>query len=561
MPSDTETNPINLNDASMEELQSIPGIEAISAQKIINMRELGIEVNLTGLGQVPYFPVMRIRAAIESGIVAPLPLEELAYSDPPISHRPSARFSDLSPPRPAGGADFYNFVKQKEEKEDEMRHEMEHFRRKDMEQHFQREAEQMFQELQKENEMLKRSMRDGTPVLKSSPAPEPESDTTTEDEKVGHDRQADTTEAERVELQKISVLAKDLPADGISRGKAYYDKHQYQTSTPASKAQSPNVVNPGTSNQKSEYANTSSDEQQEYGARGGDYTPSGKSSRKASVKTTSSSRTKPPKVSSKSAHTVSKRLSRQKSSSSSDGSSSTDIPSRTYSSNSSSSDEPDHYRRRYRKKKSKGSHRRRRSPSPPKLPQFNGSMSAWRPFIFQFKEVARVGKWSKRTRLERLMGCLTNKAVTFVEKLRKEYRRGYKELLSSLEKRFGTSDPASTIRLQIQGACQEDKEPLEEWADRIYALSIDGYPGAPEDMVDSLAVEHFYSGMRDKKAALAVSQGKRKAYSIAKALKYTKEYLHQQTLLLGKSYSSRKISFSESKRRSPLNGNGLGSQA
>jgi len=176
---------------------------------------------------------------------------------------------------------------------------------------------------------------------------------------------------------------------------------------------------------------------------------------------------------------------------------------------------------------------------------FNGTMAAWRPFIFQFKEVARVGKWSKRTRLERLMGCLTDKAVTFVEKVRRDKRRDYKVLLTTLEKRYGTIEPPSTIRTRIQGTRQDEVESLEEWADRIYALSLDGYPGAPEDMVDSLAVEHFYSGMQDKKAALAVSQGRKKAYNISKALKYTNEYLHQQVLLLGKSYSARKVSFSE----------------
>jgi len=160
--------------------------------------------------------------------------------------------------------------------------------------------------------------------------------------------------------------------------------------------------------------------------------------------------------------------------------------------------------------------------------------------------------WSKRTRLERLLGCITHKAVNFVERLRKDKRRDYCHLLKALDKRYGSVEPPSTIRTQLFAAGQGEKESLDEWADRIYGLTLDGYPGAPEDMVESLAVEQFFRGCRDSRAALAVSQGRKKSTSIAKALKYTKQYIYSQRLLLGKTYNTRQVSFGEATVVSPF---------
>ena len=211
----------------------------------------------------------------------------------------------------------------------------------------------------------------------------------------------------------------------------------------------------------------------------------------------------------------------------------------------SSSDQEDRGRKHFKHHRKNKDRPRRRSPPAPKLPIFNGNSEEWRPFVFQFKVLATMQQWSKRTRLERLLGCLSGKAVSFVERLRKDKRRDYGQLLKSLEKRYGLLEPPSTIHTQIQSAAQGDRESLDEWADRIYGLTLDGFPGAPDDMVESLAVEQFFRGCRDNKAALAVSQGRKKSTSIAKALKYTKQYMYSQKLLMGKMYSARQVSFGE----------------
>ena len=76
------------------------------------------------------------------------------------------------------------------------------------------------------------------------------------------------------------------------------------------------------------------------------------------------------------------------------------------------------------------------------------------------------------------MSCLSDKAVKFVERLKKDERREYGPLFKALSKRFGKCDPPSTLRKQITTAVQGSDESLEEWADRIWALMLDGFPEA-----------------------------------------------------------------------------------
>jgi len=58
--------------------------------------------------------------------------------------------------------------------------------------------------------------------------------------------------------------------------------------------------------------------------------------------------------------------------------------------------------------------------------------------------------------------------------VRRETTKSY--LLKSLEKRYGQVDQPSTVRKQLMSAQQDDKESLDENADKVYSLTIDGYP-------------------------------------------------------------------------------------
>ena len=45
---------------------------------------------------------------------------------------------------------------------------------------------------------------------------------------------------------------------------------------------------------------------------------------------------------------------------------------------------------------------------------------------------------------------------------------------------------------------------LDDYAHRVYSMTIDGNPQAEDDMIQSLAVEHFLKGVRDYTAAVSV---------------------------------------------------------
>ena len=50
--------------------------------------------------------------------------------------------------------------------------------------------------------------------------------------------------------------------------------------------------------------------------------------------------------------------------------------------------------------------RNRRMPPFPKLPAFDGKAAEWRGFIFQFRKLAKSGRWTEREKRDRLLGCL-----------------------------------------------------------------------------------------------------------------------------------------------------------
>ena len=82
----------------------------------------------------------------------------------------------------------------------------------------------------------------------------------------------------------------------------------------------------------------------------------------------------------------------------------------------------------------------------PKLDTYHGDPAKWSVFLFQFKEIARVSRWSDRAKFEKLMGLLRDKAIEFISKRPKSERRDYHSLLKTLKRRYGQVDSAATYR-------------------------------------------------------------------------------------------------------------------
>ena len=72
---------------------------------------------------------------------------------------------------------------------------------------------------------------------------------------------------------------------------------------------------------------------------------------------------------------------------------------------------------------------------------------------------------------------------------------------------------------------------------------MEGYPGAAEETLEHIALEHFFRGCLDKQSAsIAMSKNPK---TVSKAIRYVKEAANKQKLLFGNkcSHSVRKVSF------------------
>ena len=172
----------------------------------------------------------------------------------------------------------------------------------------------------------------------------------------------------------------------------------------------------------------------------------------------------------------------------------------------------------------------------PRMETFNGS-AKWSTFLFSFKFLARGNRWTARKKLEMLRTCLRDKAVAFVEKQPREVQRDYGLLSKALGKRFGTKDPPSTYRKNLQGIAQFDGESLEEFSERVYSHTADGYPAANEAMIQELAVDYFFKGCKNKNATVLANTGGTPCKTLNKACRRVKEQMQNLKTYNAKAYA------------------------
>ena len=202
-----------------------------------------------------------------------------------------------------------------------------------------------------------------------------------------------------------------------------------------------------------------------------------------------------------------------------------------YSTSSSASSDNRHHHRR-----------RKKSPQSPKLTVYTGDKS-WRTFLFQFERYAHRYRWSDRKKAQRLVDCLGGQVLEYVRQLKIE--GDFKVLKAKLTRRFGVKDAPITVRRTLQFLKQGDSETLEEFSQRIQFNVMDGFPGAKEETIEQLSVEHFLKGCIDKRAA-SVAMDKNPKY-LHRAVKAVKDAVNNRKAIYGKSttQSLRKVTFAD----------------
>ena len=178
----------------------------------------------------------------------------------------------------------------------------------------------------------------------------------------------------------------------------------------------------------------------------------------------------------------------------------------------------------------------------PQMYTFNGTLDRWQGFISNFKFNAKRYRWPDKVRLENLRSCLRDKAVEFVNKRPKHVRSDYRKVLKDLGRRYSLKEPASSVSRSLFVVRQEEQESIEEFADRVYALTLDGYPHVPDDVMQALAINHFLRGCKDKQAALLTNMDPPK--SVMRALKKAKDHANNLKTFTGNK-AIRRVMFKE----------------
>lgn len=122
-------------------------------------------------------------------------------------------------------------------------------------------------------------------------------------------------------------------------------------------------------------------------------------------------------------------------------------------------------------------------PPPPKLATFDGR-SEWCTFKIQFDRIADKYKWSDDQRLERLIESLRDKALKLYCTCAKPVQNNYSDLCKKLKSRFGQKELPLTVRRKLQDIKQENKT-VEEFAEQVQEMVTEGYPDAPESVIDT----------------------------------------------------------------------------
>ncbi len=172
---------------------------------------------------------------------------------------------------------------------------------------------------------------------------------------------------------------------------------------------------------------------------------------------------------------------------------------------------------------------------------FHGESNQWRPFIYQFSQTAKTFRWSRKHWLEKLLACLSDKAMEYTHTLSSPVRHNYKDLKSALAKRYGQKDPSIYARRQLPTLKQSEQETVEDFADKVLRLVLDGFPRASNDIIQQLAIEIFLHGCREKTTAYAASE--KEPRTLQKALKYVKNSTQNLKYMGKPSYASRQVSF------------------
>ena len=186
---------------------------------------------------------------------------------------------------------------------------------------------------------------------------------------------------------------------------------------------------------------------------------------------------------------------------------------------------------------------RGRSPPPPKLEFFKGLPDTWNSFIYQFEETIRGRRWSNAKKLSYLRLCLRGKAVEFIRTRPQHVQGDYHLFKSALKERYGQEETPLGVRRKLMFMSQEENESVDDFGDRVLGLASKGYPFADPDVVETMAVDLFLRGCKDKQAAVFASE--KSPQNLHDAVQAIQISIQNQKLLGKHGFGTRQVTFQD----------------
>ena len=138
----------------------------------------------------------------------------------------------------------------------------------------------------------------------------------------------------------------------------------------------------------------------------------------------------------------------------------------------------------------------------PKMPTFDGKSPSWTSFVNMFEMRARHLNLTDNQQLEKIILCLTGKAVDFYIKMREQGKcTTFGDFKVQMGTRFDLKDDASTLQSKFNSMRQYADEKEEDWSERVMTIGYDAFKGLTQDFIEGQIVRRYCSGSQDKEAA------------------------------------------------------------